>query len=156
MILVIMGPTASGKSRLALETARQINGEDAWELARKIVLDISEGGIPEIDMRSMFGKKWTVSDVLKNYTPQEALAKLEAYEKEQNEIKVGDVVEIEPNEREWRGVVIAKYAGNKTFFVLEQDGEMQTWYDEQLKKIGKHIDIQSILQQIGGEANVLG
>lgn len=27
MILVIMGPTASGKSRLALETARQINGE---------------------------------------------------------------------------------------------------------------------------------
>ena len=27
MIIVIMGPTASGKSRLALETARQINGE---------------------------------------------------------------------------------------------------------------------------------
>ena len=27
MIIVIMGPTASGKSRLALETAQKINGE---------------------------------------------------------------------------------------------------------------------------------
>lgn len=120
---------------------------DAWELARKIVLDVSKGGIPERDMRSMFGEKWTVSDVLKNYTPQEALAKLEAYEKEQNEIKVGDVVRLKGSDKEYVVTTIDEDRCSEIYCGVSKDGR---WFVQcNVKKTGKHIDIQSVLQQIG-------
>lgn len=121
--------------------------QDAWKLARKIVLDVSKGGIPERDMRSMFGEKWTVSDILKNFTPQETLAKIEAYEKEkeQEEIKVGDVVEDEL--ARVKGVVLKKSHGDK-YYILFRDGSAGTHDLEELKKTGKHIDVKNILKQI--------
>lgn len=126
--------------------------QDAWELARKIVLDVSKGGIPERNMRSMFGEKWTVSDILKNYTPQEVLAKLEAYEKEQNEIKVGDVVS-----NDGLKSVVVRVVEDKIYTVTSIGTTPSYAFDDikKLKKTGKHIDIQNILQQIGGGENVI-
>ena len=120
---------------------------DAWELARKIVLDVSEGGMPERDMISMFGEKWTVSDILKNYTPQEALAKLEAYEKEQNKIKAGYIYEIMGK----FCAVVQVDEFNKEYHIIWCDGGTDKIpFDAPIgfKKTGKHIDIQSLLEQI--------
>lgn len=129
-----------------VDTEAYNNGlEDAWKLARKIVLDVSKGGIPERDMRSMFGEKWTVVDILENYTPQEALAKLEAYEKEQNEIKVGDVVfNKDTNEH----CVITHIEGKLVVYCLYDDGSCGTSNIKECEKTGKNIDIQSLLEQI--------
>lgn len=118
---------------------------DAWELARKIVLDVSKGGIPERNMRSMFGEKWTVSDILKNYTPQEALAKLEAYEKE---IEVGDVVRLKGSDKEYVVTTIDEDRCSEIYCGVSKDG---AWFAQcNVEKTGKHIDIKSVLQQIGG------
>ena len=65
---------------------------DAWELARKIVLREYDGGMSVKDFYNIFDKTMADEDVLKKFTPQEALAKIAAYEKEQAEIKAGDVV----------------------------------------------------------------
>ena len=137
-------PTAYDVDKVVAEAYNK-GLNDAWELAKKIVLDVSKGGIAERDMRSMFGEKWTVSDILKNYTPQEALAKLEAYEKEQAEIKVGDVVTIIG-----KPVVVTRVSEDKTkvdgFGI---GGFAMTYKYDDCKKTGKHIDIQSVLKQIG-------
>ena len=66
--------------------------EDAWELAKKIVLSECDGGYSCEELENIFGYR-TPASILKAFTPQEALAKVKAYE-ECNEIKVGDVVRL--------------------------------------------------------------
>lgn len=53
---------------------------EVWELARKLEFDRSDGGLSIDEVKRVFG--CSVYDVFKHYTPQEALAKLDAYEKE--------------------------------------------------------------------------
>ena len=113
--------------------------EDAWELAKKLFCPPRYNGMD-------------IHIVPARYTVQEALAKLEAYEKEQAEIKVGDVVQFEGK----IGVVTAITEGKevKTADILRKDGQFTiSWCIAKCKKTGKHIDIQSVLQQIGGDVN---
>lgn len=122
--------------------------QDAWELARKIVLAESKGGIPERDMSSIFGEEWTLSNILKNYTPQEALAKIEAYveSKAIKAIKVGDVVVMRGIE-----VIVTYIHTNNTADVLLDNGYTGKYEPiNQLKKTGRHIDISHLLEQIRG------
>jgi len=119
--------------------------QDTWELARKIVLQTSKGGMPEKDMESIFGEKWTISNIFKNFTPQEALAKIEAYEKSQ-QIQVGDVVKVKDKTYEFIATVIK---GDRIQGV-GSNGEVYMVEKERLVKTGRHIDITSILEQIRG------
>lgn len=111
---------------------------DAWELARKIfTTDCAT-------LQKVFGHSDEGQIIMTN-EPQEALAKLEAYEKEQNEIKVGDIVYNDDTMEE--GVVT--HIDNDEVFMLYDDGSCGNTYGN-LTKTGKHIDIQSVLEQIGG------
>ena len=122
---------------------------DAWELAKKLWHN---------DVRTnddIYGIEYFI-DIANDYTPQEALAKLEVYEKEQNEIKVGDVV-CANNYPNYEFVVcyihISEIGGYATYGGITEKG---TWFaNDDVKKTGKHIDIQSILQQIGSDADEL-
>lgn len=116
---------------------------EVWELARKIY----EMKSKEFD--EVFRDVHYV-DVFYHFTPQEALAKLEAYEKEQNEIKVGDIVYNDDTMEE--GVVT--HIDNDEVFMLYDDGSCGNTYGN-LTKTGKHIDIQSVLKQIGSDADEL-
>lgn len=109
---------------------------DAWELARKI--DLFDGK----ERIKIFG--YLTSEYIKeHYTVQEALAKLEAYEKEQNEIKVGDVIICYDKEG-----VVTKVDDNY-FNIIYEDGSSDKISQIICKeKTGKHIDIQSLLEQI--------
>lgn len=125
--------------------------QDVWELMKKAVLPTGNGGLKSQDLKYIFdvpmGK--TVSCwVLGNYTPQEALARLEAYEKEQAEIKVGDVV-VSCDEDAHRFVVA--YISDAGYYCgILADG---SWYSSRkVEKTGKCIDIQAVLQEIGGES----
>ena len=120
---------------------------EVWELAKKLVLLDSSIGW------EIFGT-CRVLEVLENFTPQEAIAKLEAYEKEQ-EIKVGDVVTDKGHTTE---ILVTElnavtFGGIKTT-PTDELGQLGTVYSLmpiiQYHKTGKHIDIQSVLQQIGG------
>lgn len=108
--------------------------DDAWELAKKIVLPDHLGGYTVDELKDIFGKN-TFASLMNTFTPQEALAKVKAYE-EHNEIKVGDVVTI-------RGGVlesIVTLVDGCIIHRLFRDGSCDCGVNkEDLKKIG-HFD----------------
>ena len=118
---------------------------EAWELARKIILLQSQGGMNDEDYKGAFGSGVSETYVIKNYTYAEAAAKVAEWEKAKEEIKVGDVVSHE----EKYGVVISE--GTICFRGFTDDGTPFEWYKERCTKTGRHIDIDSFLKQIGGE-----
>ena len=122
-----------------------MTAEEAWEIARKIVLLEDEGGIPSKDMVHMFGIKFT-RDIVREYSVQEVKAKIDAWEAE-NEIKVGDEVDICGD----KGIVTSFGTDGDRIHVLYLDGIVTSYRkDKCIKKTGRHIDIDGILKQIGG------
>lgn len=111
---------------------------EAWELVKKMIL------LDNDTAREVFGTGF-LKLAMENLTPQEALAKLKAYEEAQSKIEVGDVVELTVGTK---GVVTS--IRNDIADGFTEAGF--SFYDlplDELKKTGKHIDISSILEQIG-------
>ena len=52
---------------------------DAWELAKKIILPSHMGGYTANELKNIFGKN-TYMAAMSDFTPQEAFAKVKAYE----------------------------------------------------------------------------
>lgn len=121
---------------------------DAWELAKKVSRDAVHGGYGATACAEIFGAVLSGLGIMDKFTPQEALAKIEAYEKEQAEIKVGNVVE-----REVMGVFIVVNVNTDTehYTLMNKDGRVTCAYKKQITKTGKHIDISAILTEIGKE-----
>lgn len=125
---------------------------DAWELAKKIMLGKDEGGVSYKVLFAVYGTS-DIEEIL-NYSPEEALARFEAYGKEQAEIKVGDVVRYKRNPL--CEVLITATSRGLNGVHLQTDrfgriGEVNSCISrERIEKTGKHIDIQSILEQLGG------
>lgn len=117
---------------------------DAWELARKIVLTTEMGGICYDDFKKIFGVGNFVS-VLRTMTAQQALAKIDAYEKSQ-QIQVGDVVKVKDETYEFvvtalNGMGVQGIGSTGNIFTVSQKG---------VEKTGRHIDIEHLLEQIRG------
>ena len=127
-----------------IEQARAEGQNEAWELAKKIVLQPINGGYKRSEFEEIFGCGY-ISDIFEKYTYPEAAAKVEAWEKAKEEIKVGDVVSHE----EKYGVVISE--GTICFRGFTDDGTPFEWYKERCTKTGRHIDIDSFLKQIREE-----
>lgn len=115
---------------------------DAWELAKKFWY------LGNRECKKIFGFEFSI-DILEHFTPQEALAKLKAYE--DRKIEVGDVVEIKDDfDKKFFGVVVSVEEDNRAKGFLKDGRYFNSPYG-MYKKTGKHIDIQSILEQIGGK-----
>lgn len=112
---------------------------DAWELARKICFYQDMGGWSLNEMKKIMGTTSCI-DAMTNHTPQEVLAKFEAYEKEQ--LGVGDVVE----NSGIRGIITM--VKEKYFVVVCKDGSAGNWLREHCEKTSKYIDISAILAEI--------
>lgn len=111
---------------------------DAWNLLKKIY-DMKCETIEQIfDVEGGF---W---DVIRDFTYEEALAKIEAYEKEKS-VCVGDVVEDEEGTK----ALVIDEATESTCFVFTENGCVEEWYKRDLKKTGKKIPISGLLWQIG-------
>lgn len=120
----------------------QMTAEEAWKIAKKILLYPDHGGFNSAELEEIFGR----TEHLWELTPQEAKAKIEAWEAAK-EIKVGDVVTVSVYE----GIVtrdVDKYGYCSLLFV---DGDIGYYQRSSLKKTGRHIDIEGILKQIGGD-----
>ena len=135
----------SGNVIWEIEQAFDRGCNAAWELARKIVLPQSQGGMNDEDYMKVFGSGVSAPYIMNNYTYTEAAAKVAEWEKAKEEVKVGDVVSHE----EKYGVVISE--GTICFRGFTDDGTPFEWYKERCTKTGRHIDIDSFLKQIGGE-----
>lgn len=138
-------PTIS-EDTLEMERIKALNDgrNEAWELARKITDIVSTS-----ERAKIFGyvvNGITIVDILRDFTPQEALAKLEAYEKEQEQIKVGDIVRIINSEVEYVVTKIEIHHCVEYYCGIRKNGE---WLiQKKVEKTGKRIDIQSVLSQI--------
>lgn len=110
--------------------------EDAWELAKKIVLPDHLGGYTVDELKDIFGKN-TFASLMNTFSPQEALAKVKAYEEEHNEIKVGDVVKLKGTSHE----AVVTRVTEISIYCLFRDGSCDIYVDkENLEKTGKHFD----------------
>lgn len=123
-----------------------MTAEEAWEIARKIVLLEDEGGISAKDMVHMFGVKFP-RDIVREYSVREVKTRIEAWEAEK-EIKVGDEVDVCGD----KGIVTSFGTDGDALHVLYFDGIVNSYRrDKDVKKTGRHIDIDGLLKQIGGD-----
>ena len=131
-----------------LEEAEQaMTAEEAWETAKKILFK-EELFRPVLE--EIFGTRNHFA-IMRDFTPQEAKVKIEAWEKTKYEIKVGDVLQ---NKRTKNKCVV-------TNTEILSGGALVMWYDgdfgdydkeeivEGFEKTGKHINIEPMLAMIG-------
>ena len=122
---------------------------DAWKLAKKIVLSPYNGGMSSGTLDEIFDKYSDMDSVLMNYTAEEALAKIEAYEKERAEVKIGDEVVHGIGGCETKFIVTSMSDGMIRGFDSNGITHSFTFPNRFITKTGKHIEIESLLKQIG-------
>ena len=138
------------KSKLVSLNAGQLAGQnEAWELARKIILRQSEGGMNDEDYKKIFGNGFSEIYVIKNYTYTEVAAKVAEWERAKKEVKVGDVLE-GIYDSNIKCVATNLYPSNMAYLVFD-DGTTGICNLNDFKKTGRRIDIDSFLKQIRGE-----
>lgn len=130
------------------EDIEDMTAEEAWETARRICTsdyDGCENALSHCDLDEIFGIV-DCGKIMNRYTPQQAKAKIEAW-KAEKEIKVGDVVDVCGD----KGVVTSFGTDGNNIHVLYFDGIVNSYRkDKDIKKTGRHIDIEGLLKQIGG------
>lgn len=136
-----------------MKSAYEQGLNDAWELAKKVVRSPKLVENAQIFLgKNIVGiERESLLIQFFELTPQEALAKLKAYEEAQN-IKRGDVVKCIYKEMHSYGVYLGE--DETDYWIIEPSYDVPQSISKEkykLKKTGKHINIQQILEQIGGE-----
>ena len=134
--------------RVNLNMGRIAGQNEAWELARKITCQPINGGFNRSEFEKIFGYGY-ISDIFEKYKYTEAAAKVAEWEKAKEEIKVGDVLEDMASSKV-KCVVTNIYPSNMAYLVFN-DGSAGIHELENMKKTGRHIDVDSFLKQIRGE-----
>lgn len=101
--------------------------------------------ITEHTRKELFGCR-EIRYIIDRQDAQSIIAKLKAYE-EAHKIEIGDVVVLD--DEEYVITRVNKTPPTTTISGLNAKGEAICWSDNYYTKTGKHIDIQSILEQIG-------
>lgn len=104
------------------------------------------------DKALYFGGSHITAEILSEFDVREIVERLEAYKKEQSEIRVGDEVEVIDFGCE--AVVTCTNKHLKSVFVLYTDGSTDEFTDRtKLKKTGRHFDeVEKLIEVLkGGE-----
>ena len=132
------------------EQARAAGQEEAWEFTRNIALSEIYDGYSNNELKEIFGS--ICLDEIFNLTYTEATAKVAEWERKKEEICVGDVF---LSNRTGTKCIVT-HINNETVTTLWDDisygDRSKNFIREEFEKIG-HIDIASMLSQIGGENN---
>lgn len=111
--------------------------DDAWEASRRILL------LKASDVGTVFNMPYWF-DVFKNYSAQEAIAKLCAYEEAQ-EIHVGDEVETVCEK------FVVTLIGNDNYFGVEKGGALISANKNYCKKTGRRFpEVAALLKKNEG------
>lgn len=130
-------------------TARAEGQNEAWELAKKIVDDVWNGGYSEEKLKQIFGNAISQLCIVKN-TYSEAAAKVAEWEKAKEKICVGDVVRFKENNSV--EFCVTNILDDSFLYGINAEGDVYSNRDIELfEKTGRHIDIDSFLKQIGAE-----
>lgn len=124
--------------------------ENAWEAARKIVLSREDGGLFGYEERkAVFGCGNYMA--LKMFLAPEAIEKIRQYEQEQEEIKVGDEVELKCGVRP--AIYMQGTKGSDEIYLLFNDGSCGVHSKSEIeRKTGRHFPgIVEILKKMQEE-----
>lgn len=111
--------------------------EDAWELMKLINVNYDKGGLKLTELQEVFGTH-NINNIFVENTYQEAKAKLDAWEKAKEEIKVGDLVYVTNSKR---GNGIVSRIDRDWCTVIWVDGSSGKWHINELAKTGEsHAD----------------
>lgn len=129
---------------------------EAWEAARKIVLNPDEGGMSVTDIYLVFGNNGSMQRIFRSYSATEVIEKLKAYEKKQkvdDEIKVGDVVERYINDKfDSTGIFLGEDGNYWNCLFWAGAGFTTFAYPKnQFKKTGIHLGIDKIMEEMRNE-----
>ena len=125
-----------------------MTAEETWEIARRIV-GCSEHGLEETKRREIFSRD-DAFDVFNLFTEHEAKARIEAWEAEK-EIKVGDEVEFDDSANDLhRSMYVTSKYNDTDYCGICRNGDTYCVHKSELKKTGRHIDIEGLMEQIGG------
>lgn len=120
--------------------------EVAWQLVKDLRYMDYDDKIECFGLEFDGQEKWL--EIIDKFIPQEAIERLQAYKREQAEIKVGDVVRVKCGYE----FVVTHISEDGHLFGICGKGDVYTAIPiNQCIKTGKHIDIQQMLNQIGGE-----
>ncbi len=112
---------------------------DAWELVRKLY------DMKCDELENIFDVSGGLYEVIRDFTPQEALAKLKEYE--DSKIEVGDVVKLNGTFCTYVVTVIQEESDGMYYCGISKNGR---WFAQNnVTKTGKHIPLDGILEQIG-------
>ena len=127
----------------------QKGAEDAWKLARKIETEYTVEELIE-----MFGNPAVAVNVLGNCAYSIAAARVEEWEKERGEIRVGDVYYAESIAGEKIYITVTRVGEYFVYYVRENGEAASTHiidFKDNFTKTGRHIDIESLLAEIQDE-----
>ena len=113
---------------------------DAWECAKKIVLDKEDGGLDMVAYSETFGFGKGFRTVFKTYTASEAIEKIRQYEQEKEEVKAGD--EVENTQTGVRFIVTHMWVNNrgeKGVSGFNRDCSAFSTTIELIRKTGRHF-----------------
>ena len=130
-------------SELASNAEYQRGLNDAWECGKKLAWTAKYGGYGE-RLSDVFGRDDTFD--FYDYTPNEAIEKLKAFEQKQDKIEVGDEVK-------WNSdlIVVTRLYENGDFDWCDGIGNDGTAFhilEKNARKTGRHFDIASILEEM--------
>lgn len=122
---------------------------DAWELAKQILYGVDKQLIEifDVNVEPVFFNLTHKREIINNHTPQEVKAMTDEW-RESQKIHVGDEIIYSDVEK----TIIVSFISEQLIHGIDRTGEViSTPNNGKWKKTGKHIDIQQILEQIGGE-----
>ena len=121
--------------------------KDAWEAARKIPLNVNEGGLSANALTTIFGNK-SIIQIFKEFSASEVVEKIRQYEQEQEEFKLWDEVDGKGG----RGIITKISDDGDHFNVMWENGSTGYYMREDFKKTGRHFpEIAEVLRKMQEE-----
>lgn len=134
-----------------------MTAEEAWNIAKKIILNPGIDGYTTPELGEIFGTPSIIEIFRDNTIPQQAKAKIEAWEAKK-EIKVGDEITAKDDDGNVLKLFVQKITRDNRIkywgIINHDDGTADVGFishGNDVKKTGRHVDIQSVIEQIGGE-----
>jgi hypothetical protein len=125
-----------------IDASYQEGLNDAWEAARKICLNDSDGGLTVTEIANIFDVSY-YRDAMKKYSAHEAIEKIRQYEQEKEEIKVGDEV----INRDKKAVVTE--ITDRFVRIMYSDGSGYALFSENMTKTGRNFpEIAEVLAKM--------
>ena len=139
--------------RQAFENGRKQGQAEAWEVARRIFVDPESGGGFLLEELMEIFQTISLNSIFNNNTFEQAAEKIRKYEEKEKvreeDIKIGDevTINIKWDTFYWKNIIVTSNEGSILGF--DSNGHLHRRMKNEVKKTGRHFDIQGILDQMG-------